>query len=67
MRYKGMVVRSPRTRHWHPRIHEIERKDSEGNWPTLPSQEDANEEVESKGKKEKPKGSWRSRSTSEEE
>lgn len=48
-------------------FYEIERKDSEGNWPEIPSQEDANEEVESKSKKEKPKGSWRSRSTSEEE
>ena len=48
-------------------IYEIERKDSEGNWPTLPAVADANEELDSESKKEKPKGSWRNRSTSEEE
>ena len=48
-------------------MYEIERKDSEGNWPALPSQADAKEEMEPKSKREKPKGSWRNRSTSEEE
>ena len=48
-------------------VYEIERKDSEGNWPVIPSQADAKDEAEPKSKKEKPKGSWRNRSTSEEE
>ena len=48
-------------------MYEIERKDSEGNWPSLAPQEDVTQEVESKSKKQKPKGSWRNRSASEEE
>ena len=48
-------------------IYEIERKDSEGKWPALASKEGENQMMESKSKKDKPKGSWRSRSSSEEE
>jgi hypothetical protein len=48
-------------------MYEIERKDSEGNWPALVSQKDEHQEKESKSNKRKPKGSWRSRSSSEEE
>ena len=48
-------------------FYDIERKDSEGNWPQYESTKSDNAEIESKTKKEKPKGSWRNRSPSNEE
>ena len=48
-------------------FYDIERKDSQGNWPEYASAEPAHAEVESTTKKEKPKGSWRNRSHSDEE
>jgi len=49
-------------------IYEIERKDDSGEWPERPTKtvEEPTQVVESKSK-EKPKGSWRSRSNSSEE
>ena len=49
-------------------IYEIERKDASGEWPERPSKkvEEPTQAIESKSK-EKPKGSWRSRSNSSEE
>ena len=49
-------------------IYEIERKDNSGEWPERPTKvvEESAQAVESKSK-EKPKGSWRSRSNSSEE
>ncbi|MGA0380213.1 MAG: hypothetical protein ACO3NJ_05370, partial [Candidatus Poseidoniaceae archaeon] len=48
-------------------FYDIERKDSEGNWPTYESEEKEVFDLESKSKKEKPKGSWRNRSSTSEE
>jgi len=48
-------------------LYEIERKDAEGNWPVMASQNHTTEEIANKIKKEKPKGSWRNRSSSSEE
>ncbi|MAW22612.1 MAG: hypothetical protein CMA16_04105 [Euryarchaeota archaeon] len=48
-------------------FYDIERKDSQGNWPEYASTESAHAEVESTTKKEKPKGSWRNRSHVDEE
>ncbi|MGA0331768.1 MAG: exosortase/archaeosortase family protein [Candidatus Poseidoniaceae archaeon] len=50
-------------------FYDIERKDSEGNWPTYESEEKEVIDLESKSKskKEKPKGSWRNRSSTSEE
>ena len=48
-------------------FYDIERKDSQGNWPEYASTEPAHAEVESTTRKEKPKGSWRNRSHSDEE
>ena len=48
-------------------FYDIERKDSQGNWPEYASTEPAHAEVESTTKKDKPKGSWRNRSHSDEE
>ena len=62
MQYKelGLVI-------WTIGFYDIERKDSQGNWPEYASAEPAHSEVESTTKKEKPKGSWRNRSYSDEE
>ena len=48
-------------------FYDIERKDSEGNWPTYESEEKEVMEPKSKSKKGKPKGSWRNRSSTSEE
>jgi len=48
-------------------FYEIERKDSDGNWPEIESKNADDSELEPKQKKEKPKGSWRNRSSSNEE
>ncbi len=48
-------------------FYEIERKDSDGNWPDIESNNADDSENEPKRKKEKPNGSWRNRSSSNEE
>ena len=48
-------------------FYEIERKDSNGNWPTYESESEEVNDLEFKSKKEKPKGSWRNRSSASEE